>query len=131
VSKLPSARSVLIVDEDLGFLSWLSDLLTEAGYQALPALNSRQAVSITKKFSVAIDVIAISDSLPGASGVLEKLSRADRRLRIVAIRDPGVEGPQAIAAHATLERPSGSESVSRPAWLQKILSALERADAAI
>lgn len=131
MTKLPSARSVLIVDEDLGFLSWLSDLFTEAGYQAIPALNSRQAVSITKKFSIAIDIIAIHDSLPGASGVLEKLNRPDRPLRIVAILDPGVEGPPAITAHATLERPSGLESVSRPAWLKKILSALERADAAI
>ena len=129
MTNLPSARSVLIVDEDLGFLSWLGDLFTEAGYRTLPALNCRQAVSMLRKFSMDIDIVAINERMPGVSGILKKLNRPDRQLRIVAIRDAGVEGPPAIPAHATLERPSGSESISRTVWLEQVLTALRRADA--
>src|SRR3989442_1016104 len=39
----PLRRSiVLIVDDDLGFVCWLGDILAEAGYQSVPASDSRE-----------------------------------------------------------------------------------------
>jgi hypothetical protein len=37
------AKTVLIVDEDLGFVFWLGRLLTETGYQAWPARSGVEA----------------------------------------------------------------------------------------
>ena len=121
--------SVLIVDEDLGFLGWLGDLFSEAGYRALPALNCRQALSLIKRFKLDVDVVAVNDELPGVTGMIGMLKRAHRPLKIVAIRNHAGERPGAIPVHATIERPSGWEPISRSVWLQKILSVLKQAEA--
>ena len=120
---------MLIVDGDLGFAGWLGELFSAAGYRALPALNCRQAASMIKKFSLDVDVIAIDAGLPGASGIIESLQRAHHPLKIVAIRNPGEELPADIPRHATLDRPSGWEPISRPGWMKKILRVLKQAEA--
>jgi hypothetical protein len=125
----PQAPAVLIVDVDLGFVGWLGELFSEAGYRAVPALNCRQASSLIKKFRLDIDVIAIDAALPGASGMIELLQRSRRPLKIIAIRDPGGEWPAEIPRHATLDRPSGWEPISRPGWMKKILRVLKQAEA--
>jgi hypothetical protein len=114
VKKSPALPAVLIVDEDLGFLGWLGELLTEAGYRTLPALNCRQAVSLIKKFKLTVDVIAVNEGLPGVSGMLSTLQRTHPPLKIVAIRNPAANHSKGIPAHATLERPSdGNRSPGR------------------
>jgi hypothetical protein len=113
----------LIVDADLGFVGWLGELFSEAGYRALPALNCRQAVSLIRKFKLDLDVLAVNEGLPGVLGMIEKLRRAHRSLRIVIIREPAVDGVP-IRAHATLDRPSAWEPISRKVWLKKVLCVL-------
>ena len=39
--------TVLIVDEDVGFVFWLGEILTKLGCRAVPALDCTQAVAIT------------------------------------------------------------------------------------
>ena len=129
MSKSPPPPAVLIVDEDLGFLGWLGDLFNEAGYRALPALNCRQALSLIKRFKLDVDVLAVNEGLPGVSGMIGMLKRAHRPLKIVAIRNPAADGLEEIPAHATLERPSGWEPISRSDWLKKVLSVLKQAEA--
>lgn len=126
--KLPGPPSVLIVDEDLGFLGWLGELFSQAGYRALPALNCRQAVSLIKKFKVDIDVLAVDEGLPGVTGMIGTLRRTRRPLKIVAIRNPARDGDAAIRAHATLDRPTGWEPISRTDWLKKVTSVLKQAE---
>jgi len=121
--------SVLIVDEDLGFLGWLGDLFNEIGYRALPALDCEQAVSLINRFKLDVDVVAVNDELPGVMGMLGMLKRAHRPLKIVAIRTANADVSMLIPAHATIERPSGWEPISRSDWLQKILSVLKQAEA--
>jgi hypothetical protein len=118
----------LIVDEDLGFVSWLGELFCEAGYRALPALNCRQAVSLIKKLDLDVDVLAVDEGLPGVCEMIGMLRRPRRLLKIVVIRNPAVEEHD-IPAHATLDRPSGWEPISRPVWLKKVLSVLKQAEA--
>jgi hypothetical protein len=129
VSKSPALPSVLIVDEDLGFVGWLGELFSEAGYRALPALNCSQAVSLIEKFKLDVDVIAVNEGLAGVAGMIGLLRRDHRPLKIVVIRNPAGEGLAEIPAHATLDRPSGWEPISRPDWLKKVLSVLEQAEA--
>jgi DNA-binding response OmpR family regulator len=118
----------LIVDEDLGFVGWLGELFSEAGYRALPALNCRQAISLIKKFKLDVDVLAVNEGLPGISGMIGMLRRPHRPLKIVVIRNPSADH-HVFLAHATLERPSGWDPISRPFWLKKVLSVLKQAEA--
>jgi len=129
VRKLSTPPSVLIVDEDLGFLGWLGDLFSEAGYRALPALSCRQALALIRQYDLDVDVLAVDEGLPGVSGMIGLLQRARRPLKIVAIRSRTSDYVADIPAHATIERPSGWEPISRPLWLKKVLAVLKQAEA--
>jgi len=107
---------VLIVDEDLGFVWWLGQIFSQAGCQVVPTLGSDQTVSLARDLNLKVDLIVVNPELAGISEMIQALSSA-RRPKIVAIRnhDSGVQG--AVAAHATLERPSGWGQVSEKEWL--------------
>jgi len=128
VRRVAGPPSVLIVDEDLGFVGWLGELFNEVGYRALPALNCRQAISLIKKFKLDVDVLAVNAGLPGVSGMIGMLRRPNRPLKIVVIRSSPAD-MRVVLAHATLERPTGWEPISRPVWLKKVLSVLKQAEA--
>jgi len=129
VRKPSGPPSVLIVDEDLGFVGWLGELFSQAGYRALPALSCRQAISLIKRFKLDVDVLAVNQDLPGVPGMIGMLRRPQRPLKIVVIRDHRGDGIVSIPAHATLERPSAWEPISRPVWLKKVQGALKQAEA--
>ena len=121
---------VLIVDEDLGFVWWLGQLLAEAGHQAVPALDTRQAASHIRQFNVGVDVVIVHPGTAGAANLLRTLNRTNKQLRIIAIRNPGDDASATGPAHAVLERPSGWEPISREEWLRKVRKALADAHAA-
>ena len=110
------APVVLIVDDDLGFVWWLGDIFSKAGCQVVPALNIEQSVSITKELNLEVDVIVVNPELAGISEIIRALSCA-RPLKIVAIGNHDADVKGTVHAQATLERPSGWDSISQQAWL--------------
>jgi DNA-binding NtrC family response regulator len=125
VSSASGARTVLIVDDDVAFVWWLGEMFTDAGYQAVPALNCSQALAVVNKLHLKIDVLVVSAALSGCVRLVRYLERLGRDLRIILIGDS-----KAIATHdfeydATLTRPTGWEPVSRPDWLRKLRSLLK------
>ena len=122
----PLRRSiVLIVDDDLGFVCWLGDILAEMGYQAVPASDSRQATAFIRDLHLQVDFVIVNPGLPGISEMIQTLSRPSPK--IVAIRNPATEVTGAIQAQATLERPSSSDPLSRQEWLKKVRRVLRKA----
>ena len=78
-----------------------------------------------KKLNVAIDLLVLNPQLPGVIRMLKTLNSAHANFKIVAI---GKASPALIAAihpQASLERPSSSDSVSRPEWLKNIRKLLK------
>jgi len=127
----PGVRPVvLIVDHDLGFVCWLGELLAQAGYQAVPALNSRDAVRLATDLHLPIDVAIVDPGLRGVSKAIETVSNLYPSLRTVAVRSPGHDMIDAIDAKATLERPSSSARISRQECLKSIRRVLKNARAA-
>jgi len=118
---------VLIVDDDLGFVCWLGDILAEAGYQALPASDSRQAAALVKNLHLQVDVVVVNPGLPGVSEMIQTLHRPS--LKIVTIRNPAAEVMGALQDHATLERPPGRGPISRQEWLSRVRRVLRKAQA--
>lgn len=112
--------TALIVDDDVGFLLWLGEMLTASGYQAVPALHWRQASSLLKKLDLRVDVLVVNPKLRGAVRAIKALETEHPRLRVVLIRDPSAPGPMLDSNHTTLERPSAWEPISRPEWVTKI-----------
>ncbi len=118
--------TALIVDDDVAFILWLGEMFTESGYQAIPALHCRQALALVKRLALRIDVLVVNPELRGATRAMKVLSSEHPRLRVVLIRDPAVADPGPDSNHATLERPSASEAISRPQWITKIRKVLLR-----
>jgi CheY-like chemotaxis protein len=82
-----SARTVLVVEDDDAVSSLLIDLLNERGYDALPAFNGKEALSLARR--VKPHLITLDLSLPGMDGhtVLERLKRdpQTREIPVVVI----------------------------------------------
>jgi hypothetical protein len=119
------AQTVLIVDDDLGFVWWLGDIFTEVGGRALPALSCDEAVVLTKRFGVEPDLIILNPSLPGASKMLQNYVQKKPHLKIVTLGPPSKKAlDTSIHIHATLERPSPRGPILRTEWLEKLRKVL-------
>jgi len=116
----PGASTVWIVDDDLGFVCWLGEIFTEARCQALPALSCEHALSLMKGLDLGADLIVVNPHLPGVSAMLQTLSHANRCLKVVSIQNHSEPHVTAVKSQATLERPSGSDPISRPEWLKRV-----------
>ena len=64
--ELLGGAAVLIVDKDLGFALWLGEIFIEAGCHAAPALDCKQAISITTELNLKIDLVVVNPRLRGS-----------------------------------------------------------------
>jgi hypothetical protein len=135
------------VDHDLGFLMWLGDVFSELGCQALPALQCRQALALTKRLGLSITTLVLNPELAGAARMVAALVGVNPGLRVVLICDAaahphpynghgGAIGqfaakPAGIPASFTLQRPSPWEPVSRREWEAKVRKILFQCSANI
>ena len=83
--------TVLIVDNDLGFVFWLGKTLDAAGYQSLPAKSIAAAGTLLEEITGKIDLLIVNSALPGAAEFITSLRRSLRRLKVIAVRE--VAGP--------------------------------------
>ncbi len=116
----PGAPTILIADEDVGFLWWLGDLFHELGYRSLPALSCSEALALVRTSGRQVDLLLINPGLKGAARLIQTLERV-RPLKVVFIRGPEeaylFPGVQPLA---TIERPAGWMPVMRQEWRLKL-----------
>lgn len=126
----PTTLTVLIIDDDLGFVCWLGDIFAEAGCRALPALSCGEAVVLTKRLGVEPDLIILNPRLDGAANMLQNYIQTKRNFTIVTIGPPSNTLGASIQLHAILERPSPNEPIVRAEWLDMLRKLLRQAEAA-
>lgn len=80
--------TVLIVDENLGFVWWLGEILVKAGCTVLPALNCRDALSLAKETGIKVDLVLANPTLDGFSEMTKQLGPHYKLLTIVEVADP-------------------------------------------
>jgi PilZ domain len=114
------ARVVMIVDNDLGFVSWLGEIFREAGCQVVPGLSCQRTLSIIKTLNLQVDVTVVKQDLEGVSQMIQALRSAHKSLKIVDIRSRETDDDGAIYAAAALERPAGWQPVSRQEWIENV-----------
>lgn len=112
--------TVLILDQDLGFVFWLAEIFNEVGCQVAPGLDYTQAVSLTKRFHLSVDLVVVNPALEWAQQVLSTLSARGRTPKIVVIRDEMTKSVGAIHADAILKRPTASQQTSRQEMLAQV-----------
>jgi ActR/RegA family two-component response regulator len=118
------APIALIVDNDVAFILWLGEMFAETGYQAIPALQCRQALTLVKKLALRVDVLVVNPELRGAARAIKMLASQQPSLRVVLIRDPSASGQALDGNHPELARPAPWEPISRPRWISKIRKVL-------
>lgn len=124
------AHTVLIVDDDLGFVWWLGETFTEAGYRAIPALDSSQAATFVAKLHEEISLLVVNASLSGVGRLVKSLAGSQRDLKVILIQDDRTSKAPGFVYKASLMRPSGWEPVSREDWLRKLRTLLQQLEAA-
>jgi len=91
-------RTVLVLDDDLGFCMWLGCALNQAGIRALPACDTEEALEIGSDPSSTVALIIINPRIEGSRKVVEKYPNA----KLIAIGGAGK-----LAVDATIRRPRG------------------------
>ena len=119
MAELVDQATVLILDQDLGFVLWLGEIFKEAGCQVVPALNWAQAVSIVEEFNLTVDVVVMNPGLPWVQQVLSTLGTQGWMPKIVVLSD---EKGNAVTLHAdaNLKRPTPSQPISRHEMLKQV-----------
>ena len=128
VGQVASGPTVLILDNDLGFVWWLGEIFSELGYDAVPALSCPQALSMIKELDLSVDLVILNPELPGISPIIRAMQHAHPAARIVMIGESTPRAIEGLPIHGTLERPSGWEPTSRQEWLikAKLLAKISR-----
>jgi len=100
-----SVKTVLIVDADLGFVFWLGQVLRVAGYAVLPAQSVPGAAALLAECNLAVDVLIVEPSLPGASDLVAALRHDRENVKVVAVSEGAAPDGSQLEADAACEKP--------------------------
>jgi two-component system cell cycle sensor histidine kinase/response regulator CckA len=62
-------KTILVVEDDILLLAMLSETLRRRGYNVLPALSAKEALSVFRRSKEPIDLAVVDFSLPDIDGV--------------------------------------------------------------
>jgi DNA-binding response OmpR family regulator len=110
-------KSILIADDDLGFLLWASSTLAKAGYSPLPARTVNDAL---KWLDAAVfHLLLINPSLPSASDLVRTARKKHLQLKVATLSESIDAGD--IGVDAVIPKPADADSRDMvSAWLKKI-----------
>jgi DNA-binding response OmpR family regulator len=100
--------TVLILDDDPGFLFWLGALLGELGYKTFPALNVPEALVCAQKLKLEIDLLIVNPLQTGAADFINTLRRSKGTVKVLALSD-----------HQTVDLPVVNASLGKPDQLDQ------------
>ena len=113
-------KTILILDDDLGFLFWLGALLHDAGHRPFPALSVSQAIELATEFHLPIDLLIANLAISGAADLARSL-RHESHVRIVATLPPGAEPEKLpLEVDVALRKPAEFDEHARSEWLDRI-----------
>jgi len=110
--------TVLIVDEELGFLLWLGAVLGEAGYRAVPAKAVTDGARMARAFPP--NVLVINPELHGAVKFIITLRTHNPDLKVIALSDPTEAQENVIVVPKLTE----ITAETRKRWLRAIENVL-------
>lgn len=105
-------RTVLIVDRDLAFAMWMSQLLFSLRtVNVIPAESSTEALAIIDELNLNVDLLLVDLGLSGVQWLIKALEAQHRDLRVVLIGDD-IARSQDLRHDAIMRRPIPREPVS-------------------
>ena len=114
-------KTILIVDDDLGFAFWLGQALDRAGFETWPAQSIVAAKSLLAEVKLAVDLLVIATSLPRASSFAAELGRGKADFKVIAVHPERGEGVEPIPdATVIRKKPPIIDTNARLEWVQLV-----------
>jgi DNA-binding NtrC family response regulator len=124
--KFKHVKTVLIVDDDLGFAFWLGQALDQAGYETWPARSVTAAKSLLAEVRLAVDLLVISASASRAHALVTYLGRSKPDFKVIAVYDELSDRikpfPKASAIH---QKPETIDTAAKLEWVRLVTGVLE------
>jgi DNA-binding NtrC family response regulator len=118
-------KTVLIVDDDLGFVFWLGRLLVDAGCQAVPAKGFSEAQALLDELDLQVDLLVVNPSLSGEPAFVDNLRRAQANLKVLAVLGEDLP-PNSPPRNADIvaRKPVQADSAAGILWVKMVEQAL-------
>jgi CheY-like chemotaxis protein len=119
-------RTILLIDDDPGFVIETEKMLADAGYRVVHASDGTRAVRLLEELRSDVDLAIIDLALPGVNGfeLIGALARRPNSVKIIAttgiFSDLQLESATALGAHAALRKPRLPKAIPRQQWLTTI-----------
>jgi DNA-binding response OmpR family regulator len=118
-------KTVLIVDDDLGFLLWISDALAVAEMQAIPAQNVQEADRLIRSLRATVDLLIVNPALAGVAEYAQSLRRVQGHLRVLALIEETEDSHVVLpGVNAVRSRPEVVDDCVKSEWLDAIRDVL-------
>jgi len=115
-------KTVLILDDDLGFSMWLGRALNEAGIRSVPAASAVEALAIVADGSFdPIELMIANFKVDGCREVLETLAIQNSRSKVISI---GSSGKRTV--DGTIRRPTGKSLPPPDRYVKTVRDVLAR-----
>jgi CheY-like chemotaxis protein len=118
--------TVLVVDDDLGFLNALEQMLVAEGYRVLRAATGKQAVDVLEKKHHEIDLIVVDLALPDTNGfeLIGAISRRATPIKVIAtssvFKDVYLDMAGTLGAHASIRKSREGKPFPESQWLATV-----------
>lgn len=117
-------KSVLILDDDLGFVFWLGQALA-AGFRPIPGPSLSEARKLLRRVRTPIDVLIVNPVLPGAAQFTRALRRKQRHLRVIgAVRYTEELDRMLPELDAARSKPGILDEIAMEEWRQAVRQVL-------
>jgi DNA-binding NtrC family response regulator len=111
-------RTVLLVDDNLGFAFWLGRALDRAGYETWPARSVPAAESLLSEVRLVVDLLVINASLPRARLFAAHLGRSRADFKVIAICEGSDDVQTFFEASAVYKKPEAINATTESEWVQ-------------
>lgn len=113
-------HTVLLVDNDLGFVFWLGQTLDALGHSALPAKTVPDAALLVLQLDLKVDLLVINLSLVGATEFIAAMHRANAQVRVIGIVEDPMSAASIPGVSTTRSKPATIDSAAKSAWIECI-----------
>jgi DNA-binding NtrC family response regulator len=118
-------KTILVVDNDLGFAFWLGQALDQTGDEAWPARSIPDAIQLISELRLAVDLVVVNASLPSVPLFFANLRESHPHVKIVAVYEESRAVPAVLDADITLCKRDGVDAAARQEWMDAIRSVLK------
>src|SRR4051812_27211887 len=120
-----SNKTILLVDDEASFRELIRPVLEHAGYRVREASSFEEAVKVSRRRAIKIDLLLTDVSMPGRNGYELAAQLAESQPGLKVIFMSGQAGIEAFKFYATPE--SEVRLLTKPFEMRELLDRVDRA----